>query len=223
MMDEKIKVLLVDDHAVVRAGFRMLLSAQEFVGEIMDVDRGEVVSQEYERFKPHVVVMDLSMPGIGGLEAIRRLVKVNDQAIVLVYSIHDEAVYVERAMVAGAKGYVTKNSAPEILAEAVKAVVNGKEYIEEGLKPQDDVRVQTSGSGVEQYSKTVDLLSAREFDVFCLLANGKTAHEAAEHLCLGYKTVANYNTQIKQKLKVSTAAELANIAMALGIIKHDVE
>jgi DNA-binding NarL/FixJ family response regulator len=138
-----------------------------------------------------------------------------------VYSIHEEAVYIERAMVAGAKGYVTKNSAPEILAEAVKAVVSGKEYIEEGLKPQDDVRLQTSG--VEQYNKTVELLSAREFDVFCLLANGKTAHEAAEHLCLGYKTVANYNTQIKQKLKVSTAAELANIAMVLGIIKHDVE
>jgi DNA-binding NarL/FixJ family response regulator len=221
MMDEKINVLLVDDHAVVRAGFRMLLSAQDFVGEIMDVDRGEVVSQEYERFKPHVVVMDLSMPGIGGLEAIRRLIKIDQNAIVLVYSIHEEAVYIERAMVAGAKGYVTKNSAPEILAEAVKAVVSGKEYIEEGLKPQDDVRLQTSG--VEQYNKTVELLSAREFDVFCLLANGKTAHEAAEHLCLGYKTVANYNTQIKQKLKVSTAAELANIAMVLGIIKHDVE
>ena len=220
MIDEKIKVLLVDDHAVVRAGFRMLLSAQEFVGEIVDVDRGEVVSQEFERFQPDVVVMDLSMPGIGGLEAIRRLMKIDESATVLVYSIHDETIYVERALMAGAKGYVTKNSAPEILAEAVKTVMKGKEYIEDGLKPKDETVLTNTA---EQYRETVDLLSPREFDIFCLLANGKTAHDIAEHLCLGYKTVANYNTQIKQKLKVSTAADLANIAVVLGIIKHDVE
>jgi DNA-binding NarL/FixJ family response regulator len=220
MSAEKIKVLLVDDHAVVRAGFRMLLSAQDFVGEIVDVDRGEVVTQEYERFKPDVVVMDLSMPGIGGLEAIRRLVKADDSAVVLVYSIHEEPIYIERAMLAGAKGYVTKNSAPEILAEAVQAVVNGKEFIEEGLKPEDTGELTNTA---EQYRKTVDTLSPREFDIFCLLANGKTAHDVADHLCLGYKTVANYSTQIKQKLKVSTAADLANIAVILGIIKHDVE
>lgn len=220
MIDKNIKVLLVDDHAVVRAGFRMLLSAQDFIGDIVDVDRGEVVSQEYERFQPDVVVMDLSMPGIGGLEAIRRLMKVDENAVVLVYSIHEEAIYIERAMLAGAKGYVTKNSAPEILAEAVKAVVKGKEYIEEGLKPEDTGDIPNSA---EQYRETVDLLSPREFDIFCLLANGKTAHDIAEHLCLGYKTVANYNTQIKQKLKVSTAADLANIAVVLGVIKHDVE
>ena len=219
MITDKVKVLLVDDHAVVRAGFRMLLSAQEFVGDIVDVDRGEVVTQEYERFQPDVVVMDLSMPGIGGLEAIRRLIKAYEDALVLVYSIHEETIYIERAMLAGAKGYVTKNSAPEILAEAVQAVVNGEEYIEENLKPEDTGELTDKA---EQYRKTVDLLSPREFDIFCLLANGKTAHDIADHLCLGYKTVANYNTQIKQKLQVSTAADLANIAVVLGIIKHDV-
>ena len=212
-----IKVLLVDDHAVVRAGFRMLLSAQDFIDEISDVDRGELVTQEYAKFQPDVVVMDLSMPGIGGLEAIRRLIKQHSKAIVLVYSIHDEAIYVERAMQAGAKGYVSKNSAPEILAEAVQAVVNGELYIESELGVETG---HMAPDKTEQYREVVDLLSPREFDVFCLLAKGMTAHEAAEQLCLGYKTVANYNTTIKHKLNVSTAAELAHIAMVLGIIKH---
>jgi two-component system, NarL family, invasion response regulator UvrY len=215
-MNTKIRVLLVDDHAVVRAGFRMLLSAQEFIGDISDVDRGELVTQEYSQFQPDVVVMDLSMPGIGGLEAIRRLMKHHNKAIVLVYSIHDEAIYVERAMQAGAKGYVTKNSAPEILAEAVQIVVKGDIYIESGLTTAAGDTVKNEA---DLYREVVDLLSPREFDVFCLLAKGMNAHEASEQLCLGYKTVANYNTQIKHKLNVNTAADLAHIAMVLGVIK----
>lgn len=215
-MNTKIRVLLVDDHAVVRAGFRMLLSAQEFIGDILDVDRGELVTQEYSQFQPDVVVMDLSMPGIGGLEAIRRLIKQHNKAVVLVYSIHDEAIYVERAMQAGAKGYVTKNSAPEILAEAVQFVVKGEVYIESGLA---EAAGHTVKNEADLYREVVDLLSPREFDVFCLLAKGLNAHEASEQLCLGYKTVANYNTQIKHKLNVNTAADLAHIAMVLGVIK----
>jgi two-component system, NarL family, invasion response regulator UvrY len=216
-MNTKIRVLLVDDHAVVRAGFRMLLSAQEFIGEILDIDRGELVTQEYAQFQPDVVVMDLSMPGIGGLEAIRRLMKQHNKAIVLVYSIHDEAIYVERAMQAGAKGYVTKNSAPEILAEAVKTVVKGDTYIESELSLVSD---GVTKKEVDLYREVVDLLSPREFDVFCLLAKGMNAHEASEQLCLGYKTIANYSTQIKHKLNANTAAELAHIAMVLGVIKR---
>ncbi|EGL55612.1 MAG: response regulator transcription factor [Pseudomonadota bacterium] len=214
--NNKIKVLLVDDHEVVRAGFRILLSSQPFIGQISDLDRGELVTQEYERFKPDVVVMDLSMPGIGGLETIRRLQKLDSDAVILVYSIHDEAIYVERALEAGAMGYVSKNSAAEVLAEAVKSVAEGKRYIEESLLPEvDDVR----HDNIEHYRKVLDLLSPREFDVFCRLAKGMTAHEVAADMHLGYKTIANYNTQIKSKLRVNTAADLANIAVVLGIIK----
>ncbi len=216
MINNKISVLLVDDHEVVRAGFRILLSSQPFIGDIMDVNRGELVGQEYQRLQPDVVVMDLSMPGIGGLETIRRLHKQDAKAVVLVYSIHDEAIYVERALQAGAKGYVSKNSAAEVLAEAVKTVAGGKQYIEQKLLPEvDDVRHMD----IEHYREVVDLLSPREFDVFCRLAKGMTAHAVAEDLHLGYKTVANYNTQIKSKLRVNTAAELANIAVVLGLIK----
>jgi len=134
----------------------------------------------------------------------------------LVYSIHDEMIYVERALQAGAKGYVSKNSAAEVLVEAVSVVASGKRYIEQGLLPElQDVRQNQA----ETVKDVADLLSPREFDVFCLLAKGLTAHEVAAELCLGYKTVANYNTQIKNKLNVSNAAELAYIAMSLGIIK----
>ncbi|WP_461481364.1 response regulator [Porticoccus sp.] len=216
MNQNRISILLVDDHEVVRAGFRILLLSQPFIGEIKEVNRGELVAQEYERLQPDVVVMDLSMPGIGGLETIRRLYRQAPKAVILVYSFHDEPVYVERALQAGAKGYVSKNSAAEVLAEAVRTVAQGKRYIEQALLPEIcDVRHRD----IECYREVVDLLSPREFDVFCRLAGGMTVHEAARDLCLGYKTVANYNTKIKSKLKVNTAAELANIAVILGVIK----
>ncbi len=215
MTSERLKILLVDDHAVVRAGFRMLLMAQSSIGEIMDVDRGELVIRAYRQFQPDVVVMDLSMPGIGGLEAIRRLIRYHSDARILVYSIHDEMIYLERALQAGAKGYVSKNSAAEVLAEAVSVVASGEQYIEPALLPESqDIRQ----SPTEQLKDRVNLLSPREFDIFCLLARGLTSHEVAEHLCLSYKTVANYNTSVKNKLNANTAADLANIASRLGVI-----
>jgi len=215
METDKIKVLLVDDHTVVRAGFRMLLASQDFIGDIVDIERGEVATKEYQRFQPDVVVMDLSMPGIGGLEAIRRLYKHDPKVLILVYSIHDESIYVERALDAGAKGYVSKNSAAEVLAKAVAVIASGKRYIEQGLLPeQNDITLTET-----QHSKhNLNLLSPREFDVFRLLSKGLTAHDVADELSLSYKTICNYNTQIKSKLNANTSADLANIAMLHNII-----
>lgn len=217
-MKNNIKVLLVDDHTVVRAGFRMLLSSHDAIGEITEVERGELACQLYGTIKPDVVVMDLSMPGIGGLETIRRINQNHENAAILVYSIHDEMIYVERALQAGAKGYVSKNSAADVLAEAVIEIANGESYIEENLLPEmSDVR-ETSPTLIRE---KLDTLSPREFDIFCLLANGLTAHDIAQQLCLGYKTIANYSTQIKQKLNASNAADLARMAIILGIIKTE--
>jgi DNA-binding NarL/FixJ family response regulator len=218
-MDTKINVLLVDDHEVVRAGFKILLASQSDIAEINELDRGELVLREYQSRLPDVVVMDLSMPGIGGLETIRRLIKQAPTARVLVYSIHEESIYVERAMQAGAKGYVSKNSAAEILANAVRQVAQGDQYIEQGLMPDvEDVRHQN----VSDYKDVIDLLSPREFEVFCRLAKGMTARDISEELHLGYKTVSNYSTQIKSKLNAQTVAELANIAMVIGLLKTDI-
>lgn len=214
-MRSRIKVILVDDHAVVRAGFRLLLSTEDSIEVIAEAERGEAACQLYLEQQPDLMVLDLSMPGIGGLESIRRICNRDSNAKILVFSVHDEMVYVDRAMNAGAKGYITKNSAPGILVEAIQRIAEGEIYIEKGL--MKNMSVQNSEA---EYQTIIDTLSAREFDVFLLLAKGLTAHKIADELCLGYKTVANYGTQIRSKLKVSTVAELAHIAMVLGVMKN---
>ena len=214
-MKNRIKVILVDDHAVVRAGFRLLLSTEDSIEVIAEAERGEAACQLYLEQRPDVMVLDLSMPGIGGLESIRRICNRDSTARILVFSVHDEMVYVDRAMNAGAKGYITKNSAPGILVEAIQKIAEGEIYIEQGL--MKNMPVQNIKA---EYQTIIDTLSAREFDVFLLLAKGLTAHKIADELCLGYKTVANYGTQIRNKLKVSSVAELAHIAMVLGIMKN---
>ncbi|HEY8157744.1 MAG TPA: response regulator transcription factor [Methylobacter sp.] len=213
-MKNKIKVILVDDHAVVRAGFRMLLSTVADIDVIAEADRGETACQLYLEQQPDVMVLDLSMPGIGGLECLRRICNRDSHARVLVFSVHDEMVYVDRAINAGAKGYITKNSAPDILVEAIRKIAGGEIYIEQGLMKNQPLHNHTD------YKAIVDNLSAREFDIFIRLAKGLTAHKIAEELCLGYKTVANYGTQIRSKFNVSSSVELAHIAIALGMMKN---
>jgi two-component system, NarL family, invasion response regulator UvrY len=212
---KKINVLLVDDHAVVRAGFRMLLASTATIEIVAEADRGEAASQLYLEKQPDVVVLDLSMPGIGGLEAIRRICNRDSLAKILVFSVHDESVYVSRAMEAGAKGYITKNSASEILVDAIQKIAAGDVYIESGLEKTSRIHHNEL-----DYKNLINTLTPKEFDIFCLLAKGLTTHKIADELCLGYKTVANYGTQIKNKFHAVTVAELAHIATALGIIKN---
>ncbi len=215
MMSNKIKVLLVDDHAVVRAGFKLLLATAPNIEVVAEADKGEQAIQLYQYHQPDVIVLDLSMPGIGGLETIKRMVQRNQIVNILVFSVHDEQIYVNRALSAGAKGYITKNSAPEILPEAIESIHQGQRYIEKGLLNKAD---ETSVE--HDYQLIIKTFSSREFDIFRLLAKGLTAHKIADELCLGYKTIANYVTQIKKKLQVSSIAELAHIAVLLGIMKH---
>ncbi len=214
-MNNKIKVILVDDHAVVRAGFRLLLATSDTIEVIAEAERGEQAVQLVQNSLADVMVMDLSMPGMGGLEAIRRISERNSQIKILVFSVHDEQVYVNRALQAGAKGYITKNSAPNILSEAIQQIANGDHYIEAGL-------IRNTGLQHAEITsqKVIDGLSPREFDIFLLLAKGLTVHKIADELCLGYKTIANYSTQIKKKLQVSTIAELAHIAISLELINR---
>lgn len=210
-----INIILVDDHAIVRAGFQMLLATENSINVIAEAERGEQACQLYTDLQPDVVVLDLSMSGIGGLETIRRLSHRDSDVKILVFSVHDESVYIDRALNAGAKGYISKNAHPDILIEAIQRVANGETYIEQGL-----IAETTSTANDADYKTIVESLSPREFDVFLLLAKGYTAHKIADELCLGYKTAANYSTQIKNKLKVSTVAELVHIAILLGLIKR---
>ncbi len=213
MINHKIKVLLVDDHAVVRAGFKLLLATSPNIEVIAEADRGEQAIQLHQHYQPDIIVLDLSMPGIGGLETIKRLVQRNENINILVFSVHDEQVYVNRALSAGAMGYITKNSAPEILPEAIESIQQGIPYVEQGLQ-------NNSKTPDHDYQEIINSFSSQEFDIFRLLVKGLTAHKIADELCLGYKTIANYSTQIKKKLHVSSLAELTHVAILLKIIKH---
>ena len=210
---EPIRVLLVDDHAVVRAGCRALLKNAGDIEIAGEAASGEGAFKAYFAHKPGVLIMDLSLPGMGGLEAIRRIVSRDSEARILVFSEHDETVFVDRALTAGARGYITKRSSANVLTDAVRQVAGGKIYLDRDIAQRMAFQ-RTRGTN----SPFVGL-STREFEVFCLLAEGLAAPDIARRLSLSYKTVANYSTQIKAKLGVNTQAQLARLAIRHGVAK----
>lgn len=214
-MSAAISVMLVDDHAVVRAGYRLLLANAGRIEVVGEAARGEEACQLFLDRRPDVVVMDLNLPGIGGLAALRRIKGRDATAKVLVFSIHDELVYVTRALEAGASGYLSKSCAPEILVEAVVRIAAGEVYVEPVLAR----RLADQSLARSHAERMLGRLSSREFDVFRLLARGLTTRETAEELRLSHKTVANYASIIKDKLEVATTVELARLAYRLGLIK----
>ena len=213
----KIKVILVDDHAVVRAGFKMLLATDDRIEVIAEAERGEQAIQLYQTMQPDVMVMDISMPGIGGLEAIRRICIRDKNAKILVFSVHNEQAFINQAIKAGAKGFISKGSAADTLIDAIQHIFNGHNYIDSELI--QSVNLESSVDAPDLQS-IINAFSTREFDIFLGLAKGKTAHKISAELCLSYKTVANYSTQIKKKLNVVTVAELTHIALLYGIVNH---
>jgi DNA-binding NarL/FixJ family response regulator len=209
----RLGVLLVDDHAVVRAGYRTLLMNSIEVNVVAEADSGELACRRYLENQPDVVVMDLSLPGIGGLEAIRRIIARDPAAKILVFSMHEDPVFVEQALQAGASGYVTKSSAPEVLVNAVKQIAAGTPFLD------PDIAQRLAFHKTRGRDQPLQGLSTREFEIFCLLAQGLNVTQIAKRLSLSYKTVANYSTQIKSKLAVTTVADLARLAIRYGIIE----
>jgi DNA-binding NarL/FixJ family response regulator len=212
MKVDRVRVLLVDDHAVVRAGYRLLLQNAPEIEVVAEADSGELGCRLFAELAPDVVVMDLKLPGIGGLEAIRRIVQRSRQAKVLVFSMHEDILFVEQALAAGARGYVTKSSAPRVLVAAVKQVAAGGQPLAGDIARRlEFARGRGGDSPLRQ-------LSTREFEIFCLLAEGLGSADVAKRLSLSHKTVANYGTQLKAKLGVATVAELTRLAIRHGVI-----
>lgn len=208
----QINVMLVDDHAVVRMGFKMLLETTDDIKVIAEAESGEEAIKFYMEHKPNVIVMDITMPGMGGMEAIERILSKESSARILVLSAHEDSVHPKRVLNAGAMGYVTKRSAAEELIKAIRAVASGKKYIEASVAQQMAIQ-QLSGT-----QNPVDVLSEREFEVFMSLAKGKTTNEIAETLFLSPRTVGTHLYNIKQKLNANNSAEIALIAMRSGLI-----
>ena len=207
-----IRLMLVDDHALVRMGFRMLLAGAgiEVVAEAGD---GEQECQDYARVKPDVVVMDLSLPGMGVLEAVRRLLAQDPQARVLALSAHEDTAHPQRVLRAGARGYLAKRSAPESLIAAVGAVARGELYVD----PQTAQALAMAQ--IEGEASPADMLSEREFSVFIQLARGATVAQIAEALTLSQSTVGPHLYHIKQKLNASNQSELTLVALRWGLIQ----
>jgi DNA-binding NarL/FixJ family response regulator len=219
-MKKNVTVYLVDDHAVVREGYKHLLEKAS-IQVIAEAASGEEACQNYERIQPDIVVIDLSMPGIGGLEAIYRLMNKDKNAKVLAFSMHDDTIFATRAMQAGASGYITKSNAPNVLVEAVFAVSAGKKFISQDIANKITQQQIASGQLTSGQPKNEDLLaelSPREFEVFQLLAKGLSLDEIANILHLDYKTIANTQTRLRQKLKVENAAQLILAAVKLNIL-----
>jgi two-component system invasion response regulator UvrY len=209
-----IRVLLVDDHAVVRTGFRLLLQAHPDITVAGEADSGESACQRYLELTPDVVVMDLGMPGMGGLEALRRIRAHHAQARVLALSAHDDPLHARRALREGARGFLSKRSAPEALLEAISVVAAGQRYLDPNLA-QKLALDEVEGAG----KSAVERLSEREFEVFVRLAGGASVQRIADDLKLSGSTVGTHLYNIKQKLGASNQAELTLIAIRHGLIQ----
>jgi two-component system invasion response regulator UvrY len=209
----KIKVLLVDDHSVVRMGFKMLIEAESDMEVISEAESGEDGIKVFKELKPDLVVMDITMPGIGGLESIERILAFDKNAKILVLSAHEDSVHPKRVLNAGALGYLTKRSAAEELIKAIRSVYSGKKFLEADIAQQMAI-TQLSGE-----NNPVEVLSDREFEVFMALAKGKSTNEIAETMHLSPRTVGTHLYNIKQKLNANNSAEIALIAIRCGLLE----
>ena len=205
-----IRVLLVDDHAVVREGYRRLLERDQrirVVGEAADAAQACKLAASIE---PAVVVMDIALPGGSGLEAMRRMLVHEPKLRVLIFSMHGEAIFVSRAIQAGARGYITKSSAPEVLVTAVHAIAQGERFLSEDVAAEAPKSDRLPASGI-------DTLTTREFEVLRRLARGEAVKDIGEKLGLSEKTVANHQSVIREKLGVKNGVQLARLAAELGL------
>ncbi len=209
-----IRVMLVDDHAVVRMGFKLLLQGADDIEVVAEAESGEEAIKRYPEIKPDVVVMDISMPGIGGLEAVSRLLAKDPAAKILILSAHEDSSHPKRLLKAGAVGYLSKRSAAEELIQAIHQVFNGKTFLDSKLAQAMAVQQLTG----EQ--NPVEVLSDREFEVFMLLAKGQSVAQIAEKLFLSPRTVGTHLYNIKQKLNAGNSAEITLIAMRNGLLDH---
>ena len=212
-MTNKVSVLLADDHEVVRAGYRRLFESTDDIEVIAEATDGEQAYQLYLEHRPGVVVMDLTMPGIGGLDASRRILARDRHARILVFSVHENEIFLNRALDQGILGYISKRNASRVMIEAVRCVARGELFIGQEMMPFLVKRNATRDN--EQIAG----LSPREFEIFRLRADGKSVNEIAELLNLSPKTVGHHNTSVKQKLGVSNDAELTRLAIRLGVIE----
>jgi two-component system, NarL family, invasion response regulator UvrY len=206
-----IRVLLVDDHAVVREGYRRLLERDESLAVVGEAAAMAEALMLDAQLQPDVIVLDIALPGVSGIEILRRLIARRPDARVLMFSMYQDGIYATHAMNAGAFGYLSKASAPDLLVSAVRTVAAGSRY----MSPDVQLAMTTQSATARQLANA---LSIRELEVLRLLAQGYAVEAIAARLGLSPKTAANHQSSIKQKLGAGSALQLILIAQQFGLI-----
>ena len=208
---ERVRILLVDDHPIIRVGLKRLIETDDRYEVIAAVDDAEAAVEFCRENNPNVVIMDLAMSGVGGIEGIRRIHARNPRIRILAFSLHLEPVFVEHAFKAGASGYVSKEVDPGFLLEAIMRIANGRRVIDPKL-----IERQAFGESIDRET-VCSTLTTREFEIFCLLTNGRSPREIAKLLSLSQKTVANYVSSVKSKLAIDSMNQLIRMGMDMGL------
>lgn len=211
-MTKLIEIMLVDDHAIVREGYRSLLQKQDNMRVIAEASDGAQAYLSYKEHSPDIVIMDISMPGQGGLEAITRIKQFNADAKIIVFSMHQNPSFAVQATRAGALAYVTKSSDPEVLIRAINDVQQGKYTL------SADIAQALALEKLGTDSAALDQLTVREFEILRMLVEAKPTQEIADTLNISPKTVANTHYIIKKKLGVTSDIELTHLAIKLNIL-----
>ncbi len=206
-------ILIVDDHAVVRQGYASLLATLLEDVSVSEAASGEEALQRVAQGCPDLLILDVGLPGISGLETARRLLARHAGLRVLFFSMHDELPVVRKALEAGASGYLTKSAPPQVLLEAVRKVLAGHTYLEHGLA------TALACSGQEDQDPRLRGMTQRELEIFVMLARGVGLRQIAEKLCISAKTVSNYQTLLKNKLQVTSQSELVHLAIDTGLLR----
>ena len=208
-----ITVLLVDDHQIVRVGFRRLIETTGDIRVLAEAQSGEESYQLVNDLRPDIIIMDINMPGIGGLEAIGRLRKRNVKEKIIALTVHETEPFPSRVLAAGAQGYLSKRCAPQELIQAIRKVYRGETFVTNQVMREIN---KTPGNDEAAINK----LTPREFQVFSLLAEGRTAVEIGHDMNLSHKTIHSHRSNIMKKLKLETSFSIVQFAILQGIVKN---
>lgn len=209
-----IKVLLVDDHELVRIGIKRLLQDAQGIKVVGEAGTGEEAVILSKELIPDVVVMDVNMPGIGGLEATRKMIRHNPDLKVLALTIYEDEPYPTRLLQAGASGYITKGCDPEEMIRAIRTIHVGQRYISPEIAQQIAIKRFTKGD-----ESPLDALSERELQIMLMITQGQKVQDISKKLCLSPKTINSYRYRIFEKLNIQSDVELTLMAMRLGMIE----
>jgi len=219
-MNRPIRIILADDHQIVRQGLRILLEAETDMQIVAEADNGRKVLKQAQELLPDIVIMDLSMPELNGIEATRQILSGAPEVKVIALSMHSDSLFVLNMIKSGASGYLLKDCALEELVKAIRAVVDDKTYLSPGVS---DIVIRDFVTGWQTTnSSAFSVLSPREREVLQLMAEGRTTNQIADGLCVSVKTVEAHRKQVMTKLGIHSVAELTKYAIRQGLTSLEV-